>query len=176
MDPSLILSAFTAFTSVAAVIISVLTLRQNAKMIENSSRPYINIYGLSTYIEQRCYYIIIKNFGQSSAHVDFFSCDCDLKTLSYHTEDVPFSNIAGTTISPGQSYRAVIDFDKVTGKKLEYLHFSIQYSSSLRSYFEVIPLKIDANIGNLERHPRITHENSDAVLAQTLIDMHIKSL
>lgn len=176
MDPSLILSAVTALTSIAAVIISVLTLRQNAKMIENSTRPYLGVYGLSVYVEQRCYYIIIKNFGQSSAHIDSFSCDFDLEKLSHHDGIVPLSNITGTTMLPGQSYRALIDFDKSANEKLKYLHFSFKYSNGLHSYSETFSFKIDANIGNLERHPEITEDNSGVILAQTLIDMHIKSL
>lgn len=70
----------STLTSLIAIIISVRTLKQNSKMIEDSSRPYIGIYGMSTYICNRHYYIIIKNFGQSVAHI---------KSLSYDFDKVP---------------------------------------------------------------------------------------
>ena len=76
--------AISALTSIIAIIISVHTLRQNSKMIEDSSRPYIGIYGLSTYICDRYYYIIIKNFGQSIAHIESLTYDFDLAELSLH--------------------------------------------------------------------------------------------
>lgn len=48
----------TMIASVVAIIISVADLKQNAKMIESSSRPYVGIYGLSTYMGFRQYYIV----------------------------------------------------------------------------------------------------------------------
>lgn len=76
----------SALTSIIAIFISVHTLRQNSKMIEDSSRPYIGIYGLSTYICDRYYYIIIKNFGQSIAHV-FYTADRSVTTITVEAMD-----------------------------------------------------------------------------------------
>ena len=65
-------------TSIAAIMISVKSLKQNSKMIEESTRPYISIYGASTYIGSSDYYIVLKNFGQSSATIHEFLYDFDL--------------------------------------------------------------------------------------------------
>lgn len=59
MSVEFIFSLITAITSIVAVVISVFTLKQNSEMIENSTRPYIGIYGLSVFIVDRTYYIII---------------------------------------------------------------------------------------------------------------------
>lgn len=104
--------------SLAAITISIFTLRQNSKMIEESSRPYIGIYGLSTYINGLLTtHIIVKNFGQSVAHIDSFSCGYDLSKLSKGDGSSPFNHLEGSSLVPGQSYRCVIDFDKRSIRK-----------------------------------------------------------
>lgn len=173
-------------TSVIAIAISIKTLKQNSKMLEESSRPYIGIYGISTYMGFRQYYIILKNFGQSSAYINSFIPSYNLVKISKHDSFEPFSHIEGTTIMPGQSYRAAIDYDKVSLAQIEFINFSIQYSSGKRKYKEDFSLKINANIGNLEAHaPGVIQyanqiENKkltpQEAIAETLQDMHIKSL
>lgn len=176
MDLSLILTIITSLTSVVAIVISLLTLRQNSIMIENSTRPCIGVYGLSVYVRSPSYYIVVKNFGQSSAHIDSFSCDIDLSKISRHNELVPFSNIEGTTMMSGQTYRAAIDFSKVESEKIQLLTFLVSYSSGHHTYRDSISLKIDANLGNLESHPSFDEATPESVLAETLLDIHIKSL
>lgn len=176
MDLSSVLTIITSFTSVIAVVISLLTLRQNSIMIENSTRPCIGVYGLSVYVRSPSYYIVIKNFGQSSARIDSFSCDIDLSKITRHNEFVPFSNIEGTTMMPGQTYRAAIDFSKVKTEKIRLLTFLVSYSSGRHTYRDSISLKIDANLGNLEAHPSFEETTPESVLAETLLDIHIKSL
>lgn len=162
--------------SIVAIVISVSDLKQNAKMIESSSRPYIGVYGISTYVGFRQYYIIVKNFGQSSAVIKSFTYDFDIAKISKHDGIEPFSHIDGTTMMPGQAYRAAIDFSKVTEHKLKYINFRILYSSGTRAYDEEICLKIDANLGNLESHNNDEKVPDSEIIAETLQDMHIKSL
>lgn len=57
-----ILSFLLATISVVTVI---MTLKQNTKMIENSTRPYIVAYGRYTNFQDPQYYLIIKNMGQT---------------------------------------------------------------------------------------------------------------
>lgn len=166
----------STLTSLIAIIISVCTIKQNTKMIEDSSRPYIGIYGMSTYICDRHYYIIIKNFGQSIARIESLSYDFDLANLALHDGFDPFSNIDGATLAPGQSYRCAIDFDKVPADKISFIHFHIKYSSSTHNYEDEISLKIDGNLGNLEAHKTSKNTPVLEVISETLQDMHIKSL
>lgn len=55
----------SAVISVIAIFISVLTLRQNSKMIEESSRPVISIYSQSINAGTPMLFIVVKNFGSS---------------------------------------------------------------------------------------------------------------
>lgn len=180
LTPSDIIELIGIFSSlivsIVAIAVSISSLRQNSKMVEFSSRPYIGIYGISTYMGFCQYYIIIKNFGQSSAVVDSLTSDFDVAKISKHDGFKPFSRISGTTIMPGQSYRTAIDFDKVTEHKLSCINFHILYSSSTHTYDEKICLKIDANIGNLESHNTGKKLSDIEVISETLQDMHIKSL
>lgn len=64
-------------TSLAAIIISLMTLRQNSKMIEDASRPVISIYGECINVGPSTFYIVIKNFGSSPAYITQFDYDFD---------------------------------------------------------------------------------------------------
>ena len=55
------------FIGVIAIIISILSLRQNSKMIEESTRPNIQIYPV--FLDD-FFYIIIRNFGNSEAVIE----------------------------------------------------------------------------------------------------------
>ena len=57
----------STITSIIAIAISVKTLRQNNKMLEESTRPNIQIYSIYS---DTIVYIMIKNFGQSSCTID----------------------------------------------------------------------------------------------------------
>lgn len=171
----------STITSIIAIVISVLTLKQNSKMIEDSSRPYIGIYGLSTYVCDRNYYIILKNYGTSTACIESLTYDFDIALLSKNENYEPFSHIDGASIAPGQSYRCAIDFDKATQRKLTCINFHVRYSSGVHKYEDDISLKIDANLGNLEAHTKSEEEKEKkktplVVISETLQDMHIKSL
>lgn len=170
-----ILASF--LTSLIAIVVSVKALRQNSKMLEISSRPYICVYGVSTYICENRYYIIVKNFGQSAAHIKSFCCDSELSKLSYLDNYTPFENIEGASIVPGQSYRCAIDYDKVKKNNINTINFHIVYSSDIHKYKDDLSLKIDGNLGNLEAHQKVTEDTTaNAIISETLQDMHIKSL
>lgn len=63
-----------SFALAAISVISViLTLQQNNRMIENSTRPYISLYGESTTFSAFQFYLVIRNFGQSSALITNFN-------------------------------------------------------------------------------------------------------
>lgn len=162
-------------TSIIAIIISVVSLKQNSKMIADSTRPYIGVYGSGTYVSQARYYIIIKNFGQSSAHIDDFKCDIDLsKYQVISSKSRPFQHIQGTTFMPGQSFRCVVDFGKLI-QDTALIVFNISYSASGRTYSDCIPLNVAATIGNNVAHTT-TQGNEIKNLSETLQDISINSL
>lgn len=94
--------------SLIAIIISVLTLKQNSKMIEESTRPNIVIYNDIVSADSPIQYLIMRNFGNSSATI------IDLHLL--YTGDPKysktlFSHMKGQVIAPGQSYSTAFKFD-----------------------------------------------------------------
>lgn len=95
-------------TSVIAIIISVLTLKQNSKMIDETSRPYVAIYAKTTNFQSPQYYLVIKNFGQTGATISSIKCSPDITPFSIRSDHIPFSNFAETYIAPGQSLYAML--------------------------------------------------------------------
>ena len=79
---NVILCILSFALAVISVITVIITLRQNNKMIENTTRPYIVIYGKVTNFQNPAYYLIIKNMGQSGAEITNFKCSIDLLKYS----------------------------------------------------------------------------------------------
>lgn len=162
-------------TSIVAIVISIKTLRQNSKMIEDASRPYLGIYNATSLTGIGQSYIILKNFGQSSAYINCLECNIDLLQISKDPKYRPFSCIEKTTIMPGQSFRAAIDYDKAA--EIGSLTFRLIYTSGTKVYIDDIVLHPDSNHGNLETHSTPKEEQGTlSVISETLQDMHIKSL
>ena len=80
---NIILCILSFLLAVISVVTVILTLKQNNKMIENSTRPYIVIYSKITNFQNQLYYLIIKNMGQTGAEIVNFKCDTDLSKFSY---------------------------------------------------------------------------------------------
>lgn len=122
-------------TSIIAIIISIKTLKQNSKMIEESTRPYIVIYSRTTNFQSIDYYLVIKNYGQTGAVITSFNCDYNLKQCSYDEEHIPFEHFVGTFIAPNQSFICNIDQLKFFKNPVD-IHFEIEYKTDKKTYSE----------------------------------------
>lgn len=134
------LSTITALTAIISIIIALVTLRQNSKMIEESTRPNIVVY--STNIDDICY-IVIKNYGSSSAIVDFVLCNHDF--TSEETGDFEghiFDRMKDSIIAPGQSIRCPIRAYRLKNFDFE---FTVKYHSSTKAYKDVFSFNIINN-------------------------------
>lgn len=161
--------------SVIAIVISIFSLRQNSKMIEDSTRPYIGIYGNGVYVKTPTFYIILKNFGQSSAFIRAFSCDLDLTPyVSASKKRQPFGHLQGSTILPGQSYRALINLHDLMLHS-DHITFHMEYSTPTHTYSEDICLNLLSYTDNLVSH-KIGQNQELSIISETLQDMHIHSL
>ena len=120
-------------TSIIAMIVSVMTLRQNSKMIESTSRPYVTIYIDSVTICEQQSYFVIKNFGQSAAYItDFiYPSKLDETAQAHKLMNEAFSCVKDSLIAPGQSFMLPY---KVVDLPDELISFSIKYSSGMKSY------------------------------------------
>ncbi len=143
---NIILCILSFVLAVISVVTVVITLRQNSKMIEESTRPYISIYLGETYFQQTITYLIIKNYGTSSAIINDFSCDFDLSKCAHNSDIVPFAHIIGSNLSPGEKIVYPIDIQKLSNDpKANKLNFLIEYNSSVKSYKDSIPLNLAAH-------------------------------
>ena len=118
-------------TSIIAIVISVKTLKQNSRMMEESSRPNIQIYPL--YIDT-IVYIIIKNFGSSEAYIDEIKCSHSFTRDETFGDDLGadiFDRLQGTIFSPGYSLRCPLIGYKVIN---EVFNFQVKYHSLSKKY------------------------------------------
>lgn len=141
---NIILCILSFILAVISVVTVVITVRQNHKMIENSTRPYIVIYSATTNFQSPNYYLCIKNFGQSGALITSFVCDCDLKEYSYSNTKVPFENLPNTFIAPGQSLICNVDPLKLF-KNPHSITFSIEYSTGNKKYTDTFTINPKAD-------------------------------
>lgn len=117
-------------TSIVAIAISIFTLRQNSKMIEESTRPVIAIY--SKY-SQDFLYIVIKNHGSSPARIRKLTCShsfADEETTTRESGDI-FEKYQNSLLAPGSCCLCPLHGNKLQAEQLD---FYIEYSSSSRTY------------------------------------------
>ena len=167
-----ILSFFLAFTS---IIFFVMTIKQNNKMIEESTRQYFGIYGDGTYIKNPNFYLIIKNFGQSSATIQSFNSSMDLSKCSFNNQgEYAFSSIINTTLMPGQSLHTYIDYETALSLS-DHICFNIGYTSKTHKYEETIYLNLKVILGNFVTHSENPNQELK-IISETLQDAYIHSL
>lgn len=156
----------SSLISIIAIIISIASLMQNSKMIEESTRPNLQIY--SVYLNSMAY-IIIKNFGQSSCTIDSLTCDHKFsrdETFDELGENI-FSNLSGAIMTPGFAIRCPLISYKVTKKML---HFEIKYHSTTKRYQDHFDFSIFSNSPYSDTHP--SGNNDTTYLKNISRDLH----
>lgn len=167
-----ILSLILAVISVITVVI---TLRQNHRMIENATRPYVTIYGAVTGFDATVFYLVLRNYGQSSALITEFSSHADLSHLTFNDGfPVPFKHIVGSTIAPNQAIQVPICLWKLKPEDTP-LSFTIKYSCSGKTYKEATTINIKSHCDNLIVHAGKESDKS-AVIANVLQEIAIRLL
>ncbi|WP_143322970.1 hypothetical protein [Clostridium sp. HBUAS56010] len=135
----------TSLVGIASIIISVLTLMQNSKMIEESTRPVISIYGTTTNFgaEQR-FYFVIKNFGQTPTTITKFFSDYDFSFNQAYTSANDhdwLSNLNGAHLAPGQSKICALNYKNIN----KPVTFTLEHKTTSKTYNEQI--KVDLKAG-----------------------------
>lgn len=126
----------TSLLSIISIAIAVLTLRQNNKMIEESTRPYIQMSYEVMNTGSANTFFLLKNYGQSGAKIcdfsyDFSELDKDI--------DYQFSKIIGTYLAPGQKNLYWFNSHSIPRDEI---NFQISYQTDSKIYSENISLKI----------------------------------
>jgi len=132
-----ILSFILAAISVVTVIV---TLRQNHKMIENSTRPYVVVTGQRTNFQEPRFYVVLKNYGASGATILQLSFDIDLHNYSYIPEITPLGHVKDLFLAPGQTISSVLDTGKLKQNNISIFNATITYSDGLHEYKETYPI------------------------------------
>lgn len=154
--------------STVAIIISVLTLRQNNKMIEESSRPNIQIYPVFL---NSIFYIIIKNFGASEAIIDEVKCSHKFTEAEYFGDikNDDFAKLHGAIFSPGYSLRCPLAAHSVAN---EIYKFEIKYHSSKKNYCAEFSFNPFSNAPFADTYPSSkNHEEAIRNIAHELHDI-----
>lgn len=154
---NLVAIAVSLCVSVPAIIIAVLTLRQNSRMIEQSTRPVLQIYPhhLNSLI-----YIVVKNFGQSACTIDSISCDHQFTqndTLDHDYGSDVFGHLVGAMFAPGYAIRCPL---RASCAPTEDLEFKITYHSSEKTYSDVFCFNIYSNTPFLDVYASGTNDTA----------------
>lgn len=166
---NVILCVLSFILAVISVITVVITLRQNHKMIDNSTRPYVTVYSSVTNCDGIRYYLCVKNFGQSGAVITEFNCNCDLSQYSYHDGKTPFEHLSNTFIAPGQSFLCNIDHLKFF-KNPPTLTFTVKYKADSKKYMDTFIINPEADSDLI--HTRSCSKNQElASISYTLQEL-----
>lgn len=139
---SIIAILASTLVGIISIIIAILTLHQNHKMLENSTRPYVSVYGATAKIDTLRFYLVVKNFGTSSAIITKFQPNINLRPYSYLEIVDPFSHILGTSILPGQAFKCPLNHVFLL-RDHSKICINIEYKSDLKTYSEKIVLNLE---------------------------------
>lgn len=160
----------TALACVASIIISINTLKQNSKMIEESTRPNIVIYKDVYHINSPIEYLIIKNFGPSSAKINSINFnENDFKKIALYPSKYrnPFKNFEHSLIAPYQVFKIPI---KTLNSGIENINFDISYSSTANTYNEQFDIQLNQDYGIYRL--KFNHKNNEQiVISNTLQEL-----
>lgn len=170
---NIVLCIMSFILAAISVITVVITLRQNHRMIESTSRPYICVYGESINPGKPIFYLVIKNFGNSPATITKFDFSPDLSHC--YGVDNPNRNyledLAKTTIAPGQSRICCLNYSSLP----EIIHFDVEYKSGKKTYSEQFETNIKSGTAMLTAKNAVEGKELCAI-SYTLQDMLQKNL
>lgn len=155
---------------VVSIIIACKTLKQNSKMIEESTRPYIAVYGKKVYFGVAKYVLIIKNFGASSGTITDFKCGTDLKKYTIIKNFKPFNHIVGTTLAPNQSICCELNVQTLKDNKPDPFVFEVSYKGVKNYPKNTFVVNVTAEVENTTAH---THSDSRDIAEKLVKEISI---
>ena len=127
--------------AVIAIVISIITLRQNSKMIEESTRATISIYGVAINTGSPMFYLVVKNFGNTPAVITKFESDFDLSTALHTVAKRNYiEQLKNCIIAPNQSRICMLESTAIE----QPVTFDIEYRSGLKNYKDQITVDLVA--------------------------------
>lgn len=166
-------------TSIIAIILSRISIKQNSKMMEETSRPVIQVY---PYFSNSIAYIVFKNFGNSSATIDKITCPHYFKKeeLFYQDEDTPTGHILksleGALFAPNYSFTLMLNHVQTKDTKFK---IRIKYHSAIKTYRETFEFTLSNNYPFPDKaYPNKPTSNEEALydIAKELRDMNNRNI
>lgn len=143
---NVVLSVLSFLLAAIAVVVSMLTLKQNNRMIESSTRPYIGITGEYVNYGVSQYKVFLKNYGNSAAYIESMTFGIDLQGyLPGRPERIPFDGILGVSILPGQTIACLLDGEAIRCSNMEDISVSVVYKSSEEKQYRdnfIVPIEL----------------------------------
>lgn len=160
---------------IISIVISVFSLRQNSKMLEESTRPVISIYGAMTNIGISQHYLVIKNFGQTPATITKFDYDFDF--LNQHAyagkSDTDWlKSLVTANLSPGQSMICALNYENIN----KPVTFTIEYITQTKTYNEQLKVNLRAGVAMLTSKNDGIHGDPVNTISYTLQEILQKEL
>lgn len=165
-----LVSVVTAIViGLVSIMISVKTLKQSSKMMEESTRPVISIYTQTINTGTPVLFLIVKNFGNSSAVITKLKCNINFLHSGYYLkkEADSLTNMLHSVFAPGQSRYFCLDYHSI---KESEVTFEIEYKSGLNIYSET--MTFDLKSGSLSNGSKtFNEENELKTISYTLQEM-----
>lgn len=157
---NIILCVLSFVLASISLIFVVITIRQNSKMIENATRPYIEIYFDYSQTTSPNGYFVLKNFGTSSAEIISLKYNDSIKNHPKAFADISaiLDGFIGNFIAPGQKF--IVPF-KLYDFQGSNAIFDITYSSGKKIYKQHTEILV-SNYGKLVK-PRVVNDNMKSI-------------
>ena len=137
------LTIFSFILAVISIIIVVITLKQNNKMLEANSRPYVVAY--LVYQESPSHiYLCIKNYGKSSAIVKSLKIEPEFSLHKKSSNEL----MNGTMLAPNQQLHFLIsnnDKNKILYENIFDFTVAIEYQDvcTKKNYIETYKINME---------------------------------
>lgn len=129
---NIILCVLSFILAAISVVTVVITLRQNNKMIEESTRLVISVYTDEINAGNPFFYLIVKNFGKSPAYITKFEYDFDFKGCYKIRNDRDYlEGLNNAVLAPGQSRICTLDYAKIDKE----VTFTLEYHSGAKKVY-----------------------------------------
>ncbi len=129
---NIILCVLSFILAAISVVTVVITLRQNNKMIEESTRPVISVYTDEINAGNPFFYLIVKNFEKTHDYIAEFEYDFDFKGCYKIRNDRDYlEGLNNAVLAPGQSRICTLDYAKIDKE----VTFTLEYHSGAKKVY-----------------------------------------
>lgn len=154
---NIILSIFSFLLAVISVVTVVLTLKQNNKLLEANSRPYVVVYFVYEEYSTN-YYFCVQNFGNASAIIQSISLEPDIRIFKKSCSEM----MRNTMIAPRQQMHFVLSFsekDRIL-KDSDFSHsVKVEYLDCVTNKVYTEEYSVDLQYSEEVLSTRNTHSN-----------------